>query len=182
MKDFVDFSGKIYKLTDKTYDRSILIFIDKKDFNSSIGKLNSINRAMKDFVDFSENLSCGDHLSDDQINSIKKKIASTAEREGWKNVMAEATEIIQKINSDNCIYIIDAARESDDRSVEKSLLELASNERNIRSIRTQSVFALGKIGNASTIRDLEMMSQNQRSESMRLAIKATCNIIRKRPP
>lgn len=94
--------------------------------------------------------------------------------------MEGATEIIQKVNSDRCVPIIDAARESGDRSVEESLLKLASNENNEISIRTQSVYALGNIGNASTMRVLEEMSQNQSSQSMHLAIRLTCKSIRNR--
>jgi hypothetical protein len=122
--------------------------------------------------------------SEDEIDSLKKKIAGTAEEMGWKDFMERATEIIQKVNSDHCLHIIDAARESGDRSVEESLLKLASNENNRISIRTQSVYALSHIGNASTIEKLENMLQNQNSPSMHGAISRTCKVIKGRlyPP
>lgn len=146
--------------------------INKSDFESNIDRFKLINREMKEFVDPWEKLSSGEHLSDGEIGSIKEKIARTAERMGWKNFMEGATKFIQKANSDYCSYIIDAAGESGDRSIEKGLLELASNENNILSIRMHSVYALGKIGNASTIKALENMSQSKIYGSMHLSIRA----------
>lgn len=167
-------------------------YIKKDMLNILNDHLNHMNTIMmKESADFEEKVynftgqtlekhSSEEWGSEDEIDSIKKKIAGTAEEMGWKDFMERATEIIQKVNSDHCIHVIGAAGELGDRSVEESLLKLASNENNRISVRTQSVYALEKIGDASTIRVLEEMSQNQSSQSMRLAIRLTCKAIRNR--
>ena len=180
---------KIHNFSHTSYAEGYI----KKDMlnliNEHFDHINTIIK--KELADFEEKMynftgqtlekhSSEEWESEDEIDSIKKKIAGTAEEMGWKDFMERATEIIQKVNSDHCLHIIDAAGASGDRSVEDSLLKLASNENNRISIRTQSVYALSNIGDASTIEALERINQNRRNESMRLAIKVACRLIRKR--
>ncbi len=187
---------QLLKIHDFSHTSYIEGYIKKDMFNLINEHFDHINTIMKkELADFEEKVynftgqtlekhSSEEWESEDEIDSIKKKIAGTAEEMGWKDFMERATEIIQKVNSDHCLHIIDAARESGDRSVEESLLKLASNENNRISIRTQSVYALSHIGNASTIEKLENMLQNQNSPSMHGAISRTCKVIKGRlyPP
>jgi hypothetical protein len=164
------------------HDEYVNGYINKSDFKSEIARFNSVIKEMKELVDPWEKLSSNEPLSDSEIDIIKGKISNAAKIVEWEKIMEVATKIVKKAKSDNYSYIMDAASESGDRSIEKYLWKIASNKENILLIRMRSVYALGQIGNDSTLKELQKMSKdkNLKSESMRLALRSACRAIEHR--